>query len=120
MPYHAALALGDSDDEADLREAVTRLDPLSPPAARTVRRKMRELGLRAIPSGVRATTRSDPHGLTRASARCSTCVRDEPDQRADRRTSGDLGEDRRSSCVGRARQARRLVSRRDASALAGT
>jgi len=65
MPYHAALALGDSDDEADLREAVTRLDPLSPPAALRVRRKMRDLGMRAIPSGARASTRSDPQGLTR-------------------------------------------------------
>jgi DNA-binding CsgD family transcriptional regulator len=64
MPYHAALALGDSDDEADLREAVSRLDPMSPPAARIVRRRMRELGLRAIPAGARASTRSDPNGLT--------------------------------------------------------
>ena len=65
MPYHAALALGDSTDDADLREAVSRLDPLSPPAARIVRRRMRDLGLRAIPAGVRTTTRSDPNGLTR-------------------------------------------------------
>jgi DNA-binding CsgD family transcriptional regulator/tetratricopeptide (TPR) repeat protein len=65
MPYHAALALGDSSDEADLREAVCRLDPLSPPAARVVRQRMRDLGLRAIPVGVRGSTRDDPHGLTR-------------------------------------------------------
>jgi DNA-binding CsgD family transcriptional regulator/tetratricopeptide (TPR) repeat protein len=65
MPYHAALALGDSSDEADLREALNRLDPISPPAARVVRQRMRDLGLRAIPVGVRGSTRSDPHGLTR-------------------------------------------------------
>ena len=65
MPYHAALALGDSDDADDLREALRRLDPVSPPAARVVRRRMREHGLRTIPSGVRASTRADPHGLTR-------------------------------------------------------
>jgi DNA-binding CsgD family transcriptional regulator/tetratricopeptide (TPR) repeat protein len=65
MPFHAALALGDSSDETDLREAVSRLEPLSPPAARIVRRRMRDLGLRAIPVGARATTRSDPNGLTR-------------------------------------------------------
>jgi DNA-binding CsgD family transcriptional regulator len=76
MPYHAALALGDSDDEADLREAVARLDPLSPPAALRVRRKMRDLGLRAIPSGVRASTRSDPNGLTRREREVLELVRD--------------------------------------------
>jgi DNA-binding CsgD family transcriptional regulator len=65
MPYHAALALGDSDDEDDLREAVARLDGLSPAATKVVRRRMRDLGLRAIPAGARTTTRSDPHGLTR-------------------------------------------------------
>jgi DNA-binding NarL/FixJ family response regulator len=65
MPYHAALALGDSGDEADLREAICRLDPLSPPAARIVRQRMRDLGLRAIPVGARGSTRADPHGLTR-------------------------------------------------------
>jgi DNA-binding CsgD family transcriptional regulator/tetratricopeptide (TPR) repeat protein len=64
MPYHAALALGDSSDEADLREAVCRLDPISPPAARIVRQRMRDLGLRAIPVGARGSTRADPHGLT--------------------------------------------------------
>jgi DNA-binding CsgD family transcriptional regulator/tetratricopeptide (TPR) repeat protein len=65
MPYHAALALGDSGEEADLREAVARLDRLSPPAARLVRRRMRDLGIRAVPAGTRASTRSDPLGLTR-------------------------------------------------------
>ncbi len=66
MPYHAALALGDSDDEADLREAVRRLDALGATAAvDVVRRRMRALGMRAVPAGVRATTRKDPHGLTR-------------------------------------------------------
>jgi DNA-binding CsgD family transcriptional regulator/tetratricopeptide (TPR) repeat protein len=64
MPYHAALALGDSDDEDELREAVARLDGLSPVAMQVVRRRMRDLGLRAIPTGARSSTRSDPHGLT--------------------------------------------------------
>jgi len=65
MPYHAALALADSDDDADLREAVDRLDASSPAAARVVRRRMRSLGLRAVPAGARPATRRDPHGLTR-------------------------------------------------------
>ncbi len=66
MPYYAALALGDSDDETDLREAVSRLEALGAVAAvDVVRRRMRELGLRSVPTGARATTRDDPHGLTR-------------------------------------------------------
>jgi DNA-binding CsgD family transcriptional regulator/tetratricopeptide (TPR) repeat protein len=65
MPYHAALALGDSSDEADLREAVRRLEALSPRAARIVRARMRNLGMRSIPVGARSATRADPHGLTR-------------------------------------------------------
>lgn len=64
LPYHAALALGDSTDETDLRAAATRLDALSPPAATMVRRRMRERGMRSIPAGVRARTRADPDGLT--------------------------------------------------------
>jgi DNA-binding CsgD family transcriptional regulator/tetratricopeptide (TPR) repeat protein len=65
MPYHAALALGDSDDEDDLRDAAARLDGLSPAAMQIVRRRMRDLGLRAIPVGQRASTRHDPDRLTR-------------------------------------------------------
>jgi DNA-binding CsgD family transcriptional regulator/tetratricopeptide (TPR) repeat protein len=66
MPYHAALALGDSQGEVELREAVARLDALGATAAvDVVRRRMRALGLRSVPSGARATTREDPHGLTR-------------------------------------------------------
>jgi DNA-binding CsgD family transcriptional regulator/tetratricopeptide (TPR) repeat protein len=65
MPYYAALALGDSSDEAELREAVSRLETLSPPAARNVRARMRSLGIRSIPVGARSATRTDPHGLTR-------------------------------------------------------
>jgi DNA-binding CsgD family transcriptional regulator/tetratricopeptide (TPR) repeat protein len=65
MPYHAALALGDSNDGADLREAVGRLDALSPPAARIVRARMRSLGMRSVPAGARSSTRADPYGLTR-------------------------------------------------------
>jgi DNA-binding CsgD family transcriptional regulator len=66
FPYDAALALLDSDAEADLREAVERLDALgAAAAARKARQRMRELGLRAIPAGPRSSTRADPAGLTR-------------------------------------------------------
>jgi DNA-binding CsgD family transcriptional regulator/tetratricopeptide (TPR) repeat protein len=66
MPYEAALALGDSADEGDLREALARLESLGAEgAARRVRQRMRDLGVRGIPTGARATTRTDPLGLTR-------------------------------------------------------
>jgi DNA-binding CsgD family transcriptional regulator len=65
MSYHAALALGDSAEEADLREAISRLSALSPPAAQRVRQRMRARGLRSVPVGARSRTRADPHGLTR-------------------------------------------------------
>ncbi len=64
MGYHAGLALGDSTDEADLREAITQLSRLSPPAVRRVRQRMREHGLRSVPAGARSQTRADPNGLT--------------------------------------------------------
>jgi DNA-binding CsgD family transcriptional regulator/tetratricopeptide (TPR) repeat protein len=119
MPYHAALALGDSDDEADLREAVTRLDPLSPPAALMVRRKMRDLGLRAIPSGARASTRSDPLGLTRREREVLDLVRDHltNEQIAERLVISVKTVDHHVSAV---LAKLGVSSRRDASALAGT
>jgi len=118
MPYHAALALGDSDDEADLREAVTRLDPLSPPAALVVRRKMRDLGLRAIPSGARASTRSDPLGLTRREREVLDLVRDNltNEQIAERLVISVKTVDHHVSAV---LAKLGVSSRRDASALAG-
>ncbi|MBO0980376.1 AAA family ATPase [Microbacterium sp. SD291] len=64
--YHAALVLAFSDDEAHLRDAITRFDRLGAvAAAAATRRRMRGLGLRAIPVGSRATTRANPAGLTR-------------------------------------------------------
>jgi DNA-binding CsgD family transcriptional regulator/tetratricopeptide (TPR) repeat protein len=65
-PYDAALALLDATDEALLREALKRLDGLGAVAAASVaRRKMRDLGLKSIPAGARATTRENSAGLTR-------------------------------------------------------
>jgi DNA-binding CsgD family transcriptional regulator/tetratricopeptide (TPR) repeat protein len=65
-PYHAALALLDATDEVLLRQALTRMEGLGAvAAARAVRRKMRDLGIRSIPSGARSTTRENPAGLTR-------------------------------------------------------
>jgi DNA-binding CsgD family transcriptional regulator/tetratricopeptide (TPR) repeat protein len=64
-PYEQALALLATDEESSLLEAVDILDRLeAAPAARLVRRRLRELGVRAIPRGPAASTRSNPAGLT--------------------------------------------------------
>jgi len=63
--YEAALALLDTKEEANLREALTRFVDLgAEAAARVVRRTMRDLGMRSIPVGARTTTRAHPRGLT--------------------------------------------------------
>jgi DNA-binding CsgD family transcriptional regulator/tetratricopeptide (TPR) repeat protein len=65
-PYDAALALLDTTDEDHWREAVTRFDLLGADAtARTARRRLRDAGVRGVPSGPRRTTRAHPQGLTR-------------------------------------------------------
>jgi len=65
-PYDAALALLDSGEEEALRQALDICQDLGAVAtARVVRRTMRRLGIRSIPAGQRAATRSDPAGLTR-------------------------------------------------------
>jgi DNA-binding CsgD family transcriptional regulator/tetratricopeptide (TPR) repeat protein len=64
-PYDAALTRLGSADEAALRAALAALDDLGAQAAATVaRRRLRELGVRAIPRGPRPSTRSAPAGLT--------------------------------------------------------
>ncbi len=64
-PYLAALAGIDAGDEESLRRALGLLDDLGAVAtARLVRRRLREAGARSVPSGARATTRANPHGLT--------------------------------------------------------
>ncbi|HEY3530891.1 MAG TPA: AAA family ATPase [Nocardioides sp.] len=64
--YHAAMALHDSDCDDHLRDAITRFEALgADAAARRTRRKMKELGHRAVPNGARTSTRRHPLGLTR-------------------------------------------------------
>jgi DNA-binding CsgD family transcriptional regulator/tetratricopeptide (TPR) repeat protein len=64
-PYDAALARLFSGDEAGMREAHSTFENLGARATAAVtRRRMRELGIRAIPRGPRATTRAAPAGLT--------------------------------------------------------
>ncbi|MGH3509936.1 MAG: AAA family ATPase [Nocardioidaceae bacterium] len=63
--YHAALAWYDAGTDEGLREGLRRFEELgaTAPAAMT-RRRMRDLGLRSIPSGTRTSTKSHPRGLT--------------------------------------------------------
>jgi DNA-binding CsgD family transcriptional regulator/tetratricopeptide (TPR) repeat protein len=64
-PYEAAAALADSDQEPQLRAALTELEPLGArPLGALVARKLRELGVRAVARGPRPTTRANPANLT--------------------------------------------------------
>jgi DNA-binding CsgD family transcriptional regulator len=64
-PYDAALARAWSPDEAGLRDALAGFEELgASAAAAAVRRRMRELGVKAIPRGPHAATRAAPGGLT--------------------------------------------------------
>src|SRR4029453_10939379 len=64
--YEAALPLLDTKDEALLRDSLARLSDLgASAAARLVRRTMRDLGMRSIPTGARTAARTHPRGLTK-------------------------------------------------------
>jgi DNA-binding CsgD family transcriptional regulator len=64
-PYLAALALIGSSRESDLRRAFELLDGLGAGGTqRIVRARMRVLGARSVPNGVRSRTRAHPAGLT--------------------------------------------------------
>jgi DNA-binding CsgD family transcriptional regulator len=64
--YEAGLALLGGTGEDALREALQTFTDLGAIAtARLTRQRMRELGIRSIPAGPRATTRDHPLGLTR-------------------------------------------------------
>jgi ATP/maltotriose-dependent transcriptional regulator MalT len=63
-PYERALALADGPEDA-LREALVILEQLGAgPLAAIVRQRLRELGVRGIPRGPRASTKGNPVGLT--------------------------------------------------------
>jgi DNA-binding NarL/FixJ family response regulator len=63
--YEQASALVDAEEEDPLREALAIFDRLGAlPAARLVRRKLKDMGIRGIPRGPRPGTRSNPAGLT--------------------------------------------------------
>jgi DNA-binding CsgD family transcriptional regulator/tetratricopeptide (TPR) repeat protein len=64
-PYDSALALAGSDEkETLLRARESLLELGAEPAAAIVTRRLRELGVRGLPRGPRASTRDNPAGLT--------------------------------------------------------
>jgi DNA-binding CsgD family transcriptional regulator len=63
-PYDAALAALGSGSETELRQALAAFETLGARAAAAARRRMKDLGVRAIPRGPRAATRAAPAGLT--------------------------------------------------------
>lgn len=64
-PYEQALALLESDVPDRIVDAVRLLDDLgAEPAAAMARRRLRDLGVRSVPRGPRAETRSNVAGLT--------------------------------------------------------
>lgn len=64
-PYEAAMAMADAQDEASLLAALRAFQELgAAPASRLVRRKLRALGARLVPTGPRRAARSNPQGLT--------------------------------------------------------
>ena len=63
--FDTAMALAGSDEPAELREAIERLDSIGATAVSgKLRAQMRRSGHRAIPPAPRATTRAHPMGLT--------------------------------------------------------
>jgi DNA-binding CsgD family transcriptional regulator/tetratricopeptide (TPR) repeat protein len=65
-PYEQALALGIYGGDAEQRRALEILESLGAmPAAQRLRRQMRSQGIRGVPQGARASTRSNEFGLTR-------------------------------------------------------
>jgi DNA-binding NarL/FixJ family response regulator len=68
-PYEQASVLACYGTEAAQREALAIFEQLGAgAAAQDLRRRMRAIGVRKVPRGARASTRRDPHGLTRREA----------------------------------------------------
>lgn len=67
--YEQASLLGWNGTEEEQRNALTIFDQLGAgPAAAMLRKRMRELGVRGVPRGLRDSTRNNPHGLTKREA----------------------------------------------------
>jgi DNA-binding CsgD family transcriptional regulator/tetratricopeptide (TPR) repeat protein len=64
-PYEQAIALLDSENPPRLLEALKIFDQLGAiPAAATLRRQLRRMGVQGVPRGPRRTTQDHPAGLT--------------------------------------------------------
>jgi DNA-binding CsgD family transcriptional regulator/tetratricopeptide (TPR) repeat protein len=64
-PYDEALALADSDDQHDLRDALAILHDLGASVmAKRVAERLVSLGARSVPRGPRPSTRANPAGLS--------------------------------------------------------
>jgi len=64
--YEEAFALVDADEDEPLRRALDLFQQFGSTAGtRVVRQRMRDLGMRSIPTGPQAATRDHPLGLTR-------------------------------------------------------
>jgi DNA-binding CsgD family transcriptional regulator/tetratricopeptide (TPR) repeat protein len=76
-PYDEALALADSDDEGDLRDALTILHGLRASVmARRVTARLVSLGARNVPRGARPSTRANPAGLSARELEILGLIRD--------------------------------------------
>ena len=74
-PYEYACLLAWHGVEAEQREALEVLEQLgAAPAARALRQRMRAEGVRAVPRGLRTSTRSNRLGLTRREAEILSLV----------------------------------------------
>ena len=106
-PYDEADALADTDNEQDLRRAFSILDLLDArPRLAMVTQRMKDLGVGTLPRPTRASTKTNPMGLT-PRGRGRSLSRPAPHERRDRGAPVHLAEDRRPPRVGGALEARR-------------
>ena len=74
-PYDEADALADTDDEEDLRRAFSILDLLDArPRLAMVTQRMKDLGVRTLPRPTRASTKTNPMGLTPREVEVAACL----------------------------------------------
>ena len=106
--YDAGLALLDEGSETSLRAALDRFEALgAAPAAALVRRRLRTLGARSIPVGMRRATRAHPAGLTAREQQVLDLLAEGQTNEEIAGAAVHLGQDRRPPRVRGAGQARR-------------